>query len=123
VNEPLASLHARYGRQDDRSVSVMNGAGSPKRILQDYAQAAGWFPKTLKLETAEKSMVVSAISDSIRAGVPVIAALRSQQVIGFVHGVIITAVAPKTGSIGFKDPSSGMSPRPFGVDVRMLQYH
>jgi hypothetical protein len=122
VNESLASLHARYYNRDANSASLMSGAGRPKTILQEYAQSTGRFPKTLTLETAGKATVVAVIADSIGEGIPVIAALRSQQISGFVHAVVITAVEPRTGSVGFKDPGTGTSPRPFGVDVRVVQY-
>jgi hypothetical protein len=123
VNEPLAALHARFYDPDPESASLMSGAGKPQKILEEYAFEAGHVTATLNPQRDDQARVVAAIAESIEADIPVIASLRSQQVKGFGHAVVITSVEPRTGTIGFKDPGTGTSPRPFGVDVRMVQYH
>jgi hypothetical protein len=123
VDISLAALHARFYTPDGNSTSIMSGAGRPRIILNEYAVDAGRFAKTINPQRAEEARVIAAITDNIRDDIPVIASLRSEQVKGFGHAVLITAVDPKTGTIGFKDPGTGTTPRPFGVDVRMVQYH
>lgn len=100
----------------------MEGAGSPKAILNDYAFDSGHFAATLNPQTAEKATVVAAIVDSVSRGIPVIAAIRSTQIHGFGHAVVITTVNSDNGTIAFKDPATGSTPRPFSVDIRTVQY-
>ena len=57
----------------------------------------------------------------IRDNLPVIAVVRSPQVQGFAHALVITAIDSDTYSVAFKDPGTGFSLRPFGNDVRMCQ--
>lgn len=122
VQIPLEALHAQYYSPDADSASLMSGAGKPKTILQAYAPAAGWMPATLDFHSSSKTDAIAVIAESIRSDIPVIAGIRSEQIAGFFHAVLITTVDPDTGTIGFKDPATGTTPRPFGVDVRTVQY-
>ncbi len=122
VQVSLATLHERYYNRDPTSILAMSGAGHPKEILTEYAFDEGFRPDTLKPEKVRRSEVVAVIADSIREDIPVIAAIRSPQIRGFGHALVITAVDPETGTIAFKDPGTGTTPRSFGVDVRTVQY-
>jgi hypothetical protein len=122
VDITLHALHARYYNPDPKSLLAMSGAGHPKTILGEYAFDAGRFPDILDPRTATKERFIQVIGDSIRDGIPVIAGIRSQQVKGFGHAIVITAIDTTSGTIGFKDPGTGTSPRPFGVDVRTVPY-
>jgi hypothetical protein len=125
VDVPLAELQTRYYNPDPDSASLMSGAGKPTQILKDYSSKSGRIPETLSVKPEEpnnRTEVVKAIAGSIKAGVPVIALIKSQQVQGFGHALVITAIEEDTGTIGFKDPATGTSPRPFAVDVRTVPY-
>lgn len=122
VDVSLAVLHARFYNPDPKSLLMMSGAGHPSKILGEYAFDAGRFPLTLSPQTAPKREVVATIAESIRDDIPVIAGIRSAQIAGFGHAVVITSVNPETGTIAFKDPGTGTTPRPFGVDVRTKLY-
>ncbi|TVR79086.1 MAG: hypothetical protein EA405_13470 [Rhodospirillales bacterium] len=122
VNVSLSALHARFYSPDTKSILLMSGAGHPAKILGEYAFDAGRFPAKLDPQKDPKQDVVAAIADNIRDNIPVIAAIRSPQIKGFGHAVVITAVDTETGTIAFKDPGTGSTPRPFGVDVRTVQY-
>jgi len=122
VQISLSALHAEFYNPDSNSILLMNGAGHPKRILSKYAFDAGRFPDILNPQVAPKQQVVTAIADNIRENIPVIAAIRTQQIRGFGHAVLITAIDPATGTLAFKDPATGTTPRSFGVDVRSAQY-
>ncbi len=122
VSVPIDTLHAKYYKPDKSSASVMSGAGQPKTILNEYAIDAGRFVATANVQADDKRAVIDAIAESIRNDMPVIAAIRTRQILGFGHALLITAVDPDTGTIAFKDPGDGTTPRPFGVDVRTVQY-
>lgn len=119
----LATLHGQFYNPDPTSVFVMSGAGHPQKILNEYAFDSGHYATTLNPQTASKATIVDAIVDSIRRDVPVIASIRSTQIAGFGHAVLITAVNTDTGTIAFKDPGTGSTPRPFGLDIRTVQYN
>jgi hypothetical protein len=122
VEVSLPALHTEFYRPDANSYLAMSGAGQPKNILKKYAFDAGYFVDTLKTQSASKSDILTKIASNIRDNIPVIAAIRSAQIRGFGHAVVITAVNPESGTIAFKDPGTGSTPRPFGVDVRTVQY-
>lgn len=120
---PLNDLHARYYRPDSSSYSAMSGAGHPRKILGDYAIDEGRFPWTIKTQKTPKKEVVAAIESNIADNIPVIAAVRSHQIKGFGHALLITAIETGSGTVGYKDPGTGASPRRFGVDVRSVRYN
>ena len=122
VDVALPALHARFYNPNPNSASMMTGAGHPSAILSDYAFDAGRIVKTLDPQKEAKRVVVAAIADNIRDGIPVIAGIRSRQVKGFGHAVVITAVNPVNGTVAFKDPGTGGTARAFGSDVRTLLY-
>jgi hypothetical protein len=119
----LSALHAQYYRPDPTSRSVMAGAGNSRKILEDYAHE--YNVAAIDPQTTSKSAVVDAIAESIRAGIPVIASIRTPKIKGRVslgHAVVITAIDDKSGTIGFKDPAKGVAKRTFGLDIRTIAY-
>jgi hypothetical protein len=100
----------------------MTGAGRPRNILSAYAFDAGYFAATMNAQTSPRQQVLDAIAENIRNNIPVIASIRTQQIAGFGHAIVITAVDPASGTIGFKDPAAINSSRNFSVDVRSLSY-
>lgn len=122
VDISLAALHAEFYRRDLNSQSSMSGAGKPKAILSKYAFDAGYFAETVQVQNMDKASVIEKIAGNIRENIPVIAGIRSHQIAGFGHALVITSINPETGTIAFKDPAIGSTPRPFGIDFRTFQY-
>ena len=122
VDIGLLALHARYYHSDPDSVLAMSGAGNPSVILNDYGFDQGYKAETLRVSTSEKSEVIAAIADSLRANLPVIARIKSDNILGFGHALIITGIDTGSGTVIFKDPGTGTKSRSFSVDVRHVSY-
>jgi hypothetical protein len=122
VDVTLAALHARYYRPDPNSALAMAGAGTSAQILNEYAFDEGYKVEVLNTGTKRKADVVTEIATSIRADLPVIATIRSDDILGFGHALLITGIDPQSGTVIFKDPGCGTSSRPFAIDVKHVPY-
>ncbi|MCP1647175.1 C39 family peptidase [Pseudomonas nitroreducens] len=104
-NISLATLHADYYRPDPQSYLLMTGAGRPQTILNQYAFDHGYFSKGTSVTHENRNAALNIIVDSLTNGLPVIAMIRSNDIDGFGHALVITGVDAATGIIHFTDPA------------------
>jgi len=122
VNVAITQLEAQYYRPDINSAMAMSGAGHPKTIINSYSFDTGRVAKTVSVQDTPKDQIIALIAGNIREGIPVVASIRSQQVKGFGHALLITGINVNSGHIIFKDPGTVNSSNPFAIEVRSQTY-
>ncbi|WP_432723254.1 C39 family peptidase [Jeongeupia wiesaeckerbachi] len=115
----LKTLEDTHYAPDSESASSMTGAGSPEKLLTLYGTAHGYTVTTMKLDDHGDGEIIDAIFNAISNNVPVIAGIRSSQIHGFGHAIVITSINRSTGTIAYKDPANINSSNPFLTDIRV----
>jgi hypothetical protein len=100
----LAPLAAQY-QNNTGGNSAMDGAGKPELIIEEWSRNAGvpYQCRSEKFERAPEGPQLRRIADAIIAGAPVICELRTTQIQGFKHAIVLyEAQIDADGGIIFK---------------------
>lgn len=118
----LRVLEDENYRPDQNSALQMTGAGKPDELLEKYTNREEYIVEKIKIRKQTDQVIIEKITESLKQGIPVIAGIRSQQIHGFGHAIVIVAINPDTKTLAFKDPSNINGSNPFASDIRIQTY-
>jgi hypothetical protein len=106
----LAALASQY-QANANTNSAMDGAGKPERVIEALSRAAAsaqaYTCSSVTFAKGPPRAELRAIYDAIRTGTPVICELRSSQIAGFKHAVVLCEADKVDGKpvFKYKDPA------------------